>query len=168
MFRSTEEREEDLTGGFVPHAQARPDDLEEGEVPLERFHCARRVEAKEVYACELLKEAPQAETSRRLRRAECKGEGDRKASCRGEEESERPRAHREGHEVAREHRQRRYAPRLRRACLISHPSCRRPTPHPRPQARGRCDPSLQIQSNGRTSRDVYASASAIPIPDEQV
>ena len=82
------------------------------------------------------------------------GEGDRKASCRGEEESEWPRAHREGHEVAREHRQRRYAPRLRRACLISHPSCRRPTTHPRPQARGRCDPSLQIQSNGRTTRDV--------------
>ena len=37
MFRSTEEREEDLTGGFVPHAQARPDDLEEGEVHLEGF-----------------------------------------------------------------------------------------------------------------------------------
>ena len=37
MCRSTEEREEDLTGGFVPHAQARPDDLEEGEVPSGGF-----------------------------------------------------------------------------------------------------------------------------------
>ena len=37
MCRSTEEREEDLTGGFVPHAQADSDDLEEGEVPLGGF-----------------------------------------------------------------------------------------------------------------------------------
>ena len=37
MCRSTEEREEDLIGGFVPHAQAHPDDLEEGEVPLGGF-----------------------------------------------------------------------------------------------------------------------------------
>ena len=35
MFRSTEEREEDLTGGFVPHRPVHPDDLEEGEVHLE-------------------------------------------------------------------------------------------------------------------------------------
>ena len=34
MFRSTEERDEDLTGGFVPHWQVHPADLEEGEVPL--------------------------------------------------------------------------------------------------------------------------------------
>ena len=37
MCRSTEGREEDLTGGFVPHAQARPDALEEGEVPSRGF-----------------------------------------------------------------------------------------------------------------------------------
>jgi len=35
VFRSTEEREEDLTGGFVPHRPVHPDDLEEGEVHLE-------------------------------------------------------------------------------------------------------------------------------------
>ena len=33
MFGSTAEHEEDLTGGFVPHVQVHPDELEEGEVP---------------------------------------------------------------------------------------------------------------------------------------